>query len=70
MSWGSPWGSVSEFFAMGGYAFFVWGSYGAAFIALAAEPWLAARAHRRALLSVAEAAHDEAALSGDSGGNR
>ena len=22
------WGSAGEFFAMGGYAFYVWGSYG------------------------------------------
>jgi heme exporter protein D len=25
------WGSASEFFAMGGYAWYVWGSYGVTF---------------------------------------
>ena len=28
---------MSEFFAMGGYAFYVWGSYGVTFLLLAAE---------------------------------
>jgi heme exporter protein D len=31
------WGSVSEFAAMGGYAPYVWGSFGVALVALAAE---------------------------------
>lgn len=31
------WGSVSEFFAMGGYGFYVWGSYAVTFLVLAAE---------------------------------
>ena len=31
------WNSFSEFISMGGYGFFVWGSYGVAFILLAAE---------------------------------
>lgn len=59
------WGSSSEFFAMGGYALFVWGSYGAALVAFVIEPWLAARQHRRALASIADAAHDDAAISGE-----
>ncbi|MFO1267070.1 MAG: heme exporter protein CcmD [Rubrivivax sp.] len=50
------WGSASEFFAMGGYGLYVWGSYGAAFVALLVEPWLAARRHRQALAFVAETA--------------
>ena len=28
---------MSEFFAMGGYAFYVWGSYGVTFVLLAIE---------------------------------
>ena len=28
---------MSDFFAMGGYAWYVWGSYGVTFIALALE---------------------------------
>jgi heme exporter protein D len=55
------WGSASEFFAMGGYGFYVWGSYGAALVALVVEPWLAARQHQRALASIADASFDEAA---------
>ena len=31
------WNSFSEFISMGGYGFFVWGSYGVAFLLLAAE---------------------------------
>lgn len=31
------WGSWSEFFAMGGYAWYVWGSYGVTFALLALE---------------------------------
>ena len=31
------WGSVSEFFNMGGYAFYVWGSYAVTLGVLAAE---------------------------------
>ena len=31
------WNSFSEFINMGGYGFFVWGSYGVTFILLAAE---------------------------------
>ena len=48
------WGSASEFFAMGGYGLYVWGSYGAALVVLAAEPWLLARRHRRALAAAAD----------------
>lgn len=34
------WNSPAEFFAMGGYALYVWGSFGACAIALIAEPIL------------------------------
>ena len=43
------WSSAAEFFAMGGYAGSVWGSYGVAAVLLAAELWLLAR-RRRTLL--------------------
>ena len=45
--------SASEFFAMGGYALYVWGSYGAALLLMAVEPWLARQRHRQALLDAA-----------------
>ena len=31
------WNSLSEFLSMGGYGFYVWGSYGVTFVLLAAE---------------------------------
>lgn len=31
------WGSTSEFFAMGGYGFYVWGSFGVTALALMIE---------------------------------
>jgi heme exporter protein D len=41
------WHSVSEFFAMGGYAGYVWSSVGACALAMALESWWLARHHRR-----------------------
>jgi heme exporter protein D len=43
---------VSEFFAMGGYAFYVWGSYGVTALVLVIEI-LAIRSRRRATLEEA-----------------
>ncbi len=40
------WGSVSEFFAMGGYGLYVWGSYGVTAMALVLEAVLVARRAR------------------------
>ena len=37
------WGSAAEFFAMGGYALYVWGSFGACALLMIAEPFLARR---------------------------
>ena len=34
------WHSVGEFFAMGGYAIYVWGSFGVTALALTIEPLL------------------------------
>ena len=34
------WNSISEFLAMGGYAFYVWGSFGITFLAMMIEVWL------------------------------
>ena len=34
------WNSVSEFFAIGGYAFYVWGSFGATALVMAVESLL------------------------------
>ena len=43
------WNSVSEFFAMGGYAFYVWGSFGVTAVAVVIE-MLLIRSQRRELL--------------------
>jgi heme exporter protein D len=43
------WGSASEFFAMGGYASYVWGAYAVTALGLALELWLLGR-RRRTLL--------------------
>ena len=34
------WNSIGEFFAMGGYALYVWGSFGVTALALLIEPLL------------------------------
>jgi len=47
------WHSASDFFAMGGYGLYVWGSYGAALLLMVAEPLLARRRHREALRAAA-----------------
>jgi heme exporter protein D len=46
---------MSEFLAMGGYAFYVWGSYGVAALVLVVEV-VALRARRRAVLEEARLA--------------
>jgi heme exporter protein D len=48
------WNSASEFFAMGGYGLYVWGSYGVTAAWMLLEPVLAARRHRAARNAVAE----------------
>jgi heme exporter protein D len=47
------WGSASEFFAMGGHGFFVWGSYAVTALLMFTEPVLAARRHARARRALA-----------------
>ena len=41
------WHSAADFFAMGGYAVYVWGSVGACALGMAVEPWLLRRRHRQ-----------------------
>jgi heme exporter protein D len=47
------WGSATEFFLMGGYGLYVWGSYAAAVLLTAAEPLLARQRHQQALRDAA-----------------
>jgi heme exporter protein D len=42
------WDSAGDFFAMGGYASYVWGSYAVALALLVLEPFLVFRRHSRA----------------------
>jgi len=46
------WHSVDQFFAMGGHAFYVWGSFGACALAMIVEAWLLRRRHRALVLSL------------------
>ena len=46
------WHNAAEFFAMGGYAAYVWGSLGACAVAMAVEPWLLRRRHRQLVAAV------------------
>ncbi|MGY4830127.1 heme exporter protein CcmD [Sphaerotilaceae bacterium SBD11-9] len=48
------WNSASEFFAMGGYGLYVWGSYAVTAAFMLTEPFLAARRRRRALKAAAQ----------------
>ncbi|QIW15492.1 heme exporter protein CcmD [Pasteurellaceae bacterium RH1A] len=41
--------SISDFFAMGGYGFYVWLSYGITFLAVGALVWLSKREIRQTL---------------------
>ncbi|MDR3353153.1 MAG: heme exporter protein CcmD [Zoogloeaceae bacterium] len=44
------WNSLADFLAMGGYALYVWGSFGVTLLLLLLEPLLLSR-QRRALLA-------------------
>ena len=48
MNWNSP----AEFFAMGGYAFYVWGSFGVTALALLIEPLLLKKRRSEVLKSL------------------
>ena len=43
------WNSASEFFAMGGYAYYVWGSFGATALVMVVESMMI-RARRNAIV--------------------
>ncbi len=48
MNWGSP----AEFFAMGGYGLYVWGSFGVCAALMIVEPILASRRRKDILRSL------------------
>ena len=47
------WHSASDFFAMGGYGLYVWGSYAVAAAFMVVEPLLARQRHKQALRDAA-----------------
>jgi heme exporter protein D len=54
------WQSASEFWAMGGYGVYVWGSMGVSAALMALEVWLARMGRRQALDAVCDAMDTEA----------
>ena len=63
------WNSASEFFSMGGYGLYVWGSYAVVLAWMVAEPMMVRARHRRALQAVDELVryesdHDDMARGG------
>lgn len=46
------WNNASEFFAMGGYGFYVWGSFGLCTLAMIAEPLLVCQRRKRAIKQI------------------
>ncbi|MBC7734923.1 MAG: heme exporter protein CcmD [Bacteriovorax sp.] len=52
------WSSASEFFAMGGYGFYVWGSFGMTALVMLGE-LIALRLRRQALLRAVREGQDE-----------
>ena len=52
------WGSAAAFFAMGGYAFYVWGAYMVTLLVLTAELVLVLRRYRRARRALQERRRD------------
>lgn len=46
------WNNASEFFAMGGYGFYVWGSFGLCALAMIAEPLLVCQRRKQALKNI------------------
>jgi len=62
------WHSTAEFFAMGGYAAYVWGSVGACAVAMAVEPWLVRRRHRQLVQALRRRNRSAATASAKSSG--
>jgi len=46
------WNSAADFFAMGGYGLYVWGSFGVCALALVLEPLLVAKRENSILVSL------------------
>ena len=55
MGMGGQWASAADFFHMGGYGLYVWGTFGVSLLLMVAEPLLARRRGRQALRDAAQA---------------
>ena len=53
------WSSASEFFAMGGYAFYVWGSFGATALVMLVESLLIRNRRQEVLRELRSELHTE-----------
>ena len=53
------WNNATEFFAMGGYAFYVWGSFGACALGMLVEPLLIRRQRGEVLRTLRDRLGDE-----------
>jgi heme exporter protein D len=49
------WSGAGDFFSMGGYGLYVWGSYGITTVLIGAEAWLTLRRRQRALRDALQA---------------
>jgi len=54
------WNNAAEFFAMGGYGLYVWGSFGVTALALVVEVWLVRHRHAAAVQAIRDALQDRA----------
>ncbi len=59
------WNSVADFWAMGGYGFYVWGSFGVTAILMALEVGWVSQQRQRALAQVAAESASPQGLSKD-----
>ena len=53
------WHSAAEFFDMGGYGLYVWGSYAVTALLMLVEPWLVSRRRERAMAQAVEASEQD-----------
>jgi heme exporter protein D len=68
MQWHNQWASVSEFINMGGYAFFVWASFGACAVACLVELLQLRRRRQAAARRVLGSLRDGDTRNGDAHG--
>jgi heme exporter protein D len=55
MNMGGQWTSAADFFFMGGYGLYVWGTFGVSLVLMVIEPLLARHRGRQALRDAAQA---------------